>query len=44
MKWILIVVLLSGCSVRVLNFDENSTIKREYDILSLTRSIENENH
>ena len=34
MKWILIVVLLSGCSVRVLNFDENSTIKREYDILS----------
>ena len=30
----LLVTLFIGCSVRVLNFDENSTIKREYDLLS----------
>jgi len=30
----MLVTLFTGCSVRVLNFDENSTIKREYDLLS----------
>ncbi len=30
----LLATLFIGCSVRVLNFDENSTIKREYDVLS----------
>ncbi len=35
--FIVIVTFLGGCSVRVLNFDEKSVIKREYDVFSIEK-------